>query len=114
MTAFLGSLGQYVLTVMWRLGQLDKKRFLLGQLIKPCKEGIALLSREWHQFLASPDRYQREHFPEDERDYWIEVCTQPEFVEQMFVHIAKYYNSRDEGMCKLLNIIDSHLAKEMK
>lgn len=55
-----------------------------------------------------------EHFPEHERDYWIEVCTQPEFVEQMFVHIAKYYDSRDEGMCKLLNIIDSHLAKEMK
>lgn len=53
-----------------------------------------------------------EFFPESERQHWESVCTQPEFVEQMLVHIAKHYHSNDEGMCKLLDIVDNHIAKE--
>lgn len=53
-------------------------------------------------------------FPADERDHWLDVCCQPEFVEQMLVQIAQNYESHDEGMCKLLNIVDSHFAKELK
>lgn len=51
-------------------------------------------------------------FPQHDRQYWADVCCQPEFVEQMFVQIAKHYNSDDEGMCKLLDIVDNHLSKE--
>ena len=53
-----------------------------------------------------------ESFPASERQHWENVCTQPEFVEQMLVQIAKHYHSDNEGMCKLLDIVDSHLAKE--
>lgn len=53
-----------------------------------------------------------ESFPQHDRQYWLDVCTQPKFVEQMMVHIAKHYKSNDAGMCKLLDIVDSHLAKE--
>ena len=53
-------------------------------------------------------------FPKQDRQYWLDVCCQPEFVEQMLVHIAKHYHSDNEGMCKLLDIVDSHLAKEFK
>lgn len=53
-------------------------------------------------------------FPEHDRQYWLDVCCQPEFVEQMFVHIANHYDSNDMGMCKLLDIVDNHLAKELK
>ena len=53
-----------------------------------------------------------EAFPTDERQHWLEVCCQPEFVEQMLVQVAKHYHSDDAGMCKLLDIVDSHLIKE--
>jgi hypothetical protein len=55
-----------------------------------------------------------ESFPQHDRQHWLDVCSQPEFVEKMLAHIARHYDSADEGMCKLLNIVDSHLAEEFK
>ena len=34
-----------------------------------------------------------EAFPTDERQHWLEVCCQPEFVEKMLVQVAKHYHS---------------------
>lgn len=55
----------------------------------------------------------RESFPVEEREQWQAKFADPEFIEQVLVHVAQNYESRDEGMCKLLDIVDSHLSKDL-
>lgn len=54
----------------------------------------------------------RDDFPVHDREWWISYFTDRQVVEQLLTVLADHYYSNDQGMCKLLDIIDEHITKE--
>jgi hypothetical protein len=54
---------------------------------------------------------QSNSFPADDRQWWVEHFCDPVLVERMIVHIAQCYDSPDEDMCKLLDMVEGHIQR---